>query len=72
MKDEEAMLAQLSNCYYEAYGVVPSDRHLGYLLFRLPQHIHAEAELWGWGDTVLGDNIYLHFKANTNIYKEEN
>lgn len=52
----------ISDILYETTGKEATERECKLVYEELPEFLHAEARLWGWGDTLLREGIFNHLK----------
>lgn len=59
----------INDCYVDVVGEKPSNEQIEVIYNLLPQHIKDEANMWGWNDTVVGDDVCEWISDNLDKIK---
>ncbi|MEK5071780.1 hypothetical protein [Sporosarcina sp. FSL K6-1508] len=54
----------IHDSFVQVLGRKPSESETNRIANELPNHIIKLAEMWGWNDTEVGDNVYLWISDN--------
>lgn len=59
------------NCIHDVLvdlNIQPTNKLIKNVIYTLPLEIKKEAEIWGYTDTVVRDNIWTFVKENLQIF----